>query len=106
MSKNVISSKKITTIKVFVINFFIVRRRVQDSNLCLPCGRMVFETIALDRSANPPLLMLRRACPPAYHLLLITYYLWALPGRIELPSQPSQGRILSVKLREHRGILL
>jgi hypothetical protein len=29
-------------------------RRVQDSNLCLPCGRMVFETIAIDHSANPP----------------------------------------------------
>ena len=29
-------------------------RRVQDSNLCLPYGRTVFETVALSRSANPP----------------------------------------------------
>ncbi len=29
-------------------------RRVQDSNLCLPYGRTVFETVALSHLANPP----------------------------------------------------
>ena len=32
----------------------VTARRVQDLNLCLPYGRTVFETVALNRSANPP----------------------------------------------------
>ena len=34
-------------------------RRVQDLNLCIPCGIRVFETRAISHSANPPSLAQR-----------------------------------------------
>ncbi|KKS22474.1 MAG: Recombinase, partial [Candidatus Roizmanbacteria bacterium GW2011_GWC2_41_7] len=51
-------------------------RRVQDSNLCLSYERTVFETAALNRSANPPLpfrllYCIRRSCQLAkIHILI------------------------------------
>ena len=39
-------------------------RRMQDSNLRLPYGRTVFETVAVSHLANPPMLKLRRINPP------------------------------------------
>ena len=59
-------------------------RRREDLNLCGPFGPLGFR----DRPIKP---LLHASVKNTFAFL----------GRVELPSQPSQGRILSIELQEH-----